>query len=140
MRGPAGVTLDILDDLADLGGGELALLTLDANERRLVVLVREPDTEQAAGEQRHPHHRHDQRNVLPEQPTASLRSRCGYRRDSDLAGRVIHSITSSARTSSERGRTRPSALAGLRFMTSSNLVGPCTGRPPGLGPRRIRST
>src|SRR5262249_49197801 len=39
-----------------------------------------------------------------------------------------HSITSSARTSSVGGRSRPSALAVLRLMTNSNLVGNSTGR------------
>jgi hypothetical protein len=34
-----------------------------------------------------------------------------------------HSITSSARASSETGTSRPSALAALRLMTSSYLVG-----------------
>src|SRR5215211_5851071 len=39
-----------------------------------------------------------------------------------------HSITSSARASSVGGISRPSALAVLRLMTSSYLVGACTGR------------
>ena len=38
------------------------------------------------------------------------------------------------------GTSRPSALAVLRLMTSSNLVGSCTGSSPGLAPRRMRST
>ena len=43
---------------------------------------------------------------------------------------VAHSITSSARASSVRGTSRPSALAVLRLITSSNLVG-CTHRQIG---------
>src|SRR5262249_45262318 len=39
-----------------------------------------------------------------------------------------HSITSSARASSVAGTSRLSALAVLRLMTSSYLVGACTGR------------
>src|SRR5262249_58897597 len=39
-----------------------------------------------------------------------------------------HSITSSARARSVGGTSRPSALAVLRLMTSSYLVGACTGR------------
>src|SRR5215475_2731514 len=39
-----------------------------------------------------------------------------------------YSITSSARTSRVGGTSRPSALAVLRLMTSSYLVGACTGR------------
>jgi hypothetical protein len=51
-----------------------------------------------------------------------------------------HSITRSARTSSDGGMVRPSALAVLRLMTSSNLVGCSTGRSAGLAPFRILST
>src|SRR5262245_26342567 len=40
----------------------------------------------------------------------------------------IYSITSSARASSVGGTVKPSAFAVLRLMTSSYLVGACTGR------------
>src|SRR5262245_52852502 len=39
-----------------------------------------------------------------------------------------HSITSSARASTDAGMSRSSALAVLRLTTSSYLVGACTGR------------
>src|SRR6516165_1747274 len=42
-----------------------------------------------------------------------------------------HSITSSAVESTVDGMVIPSAFAALRLMTSSNLVGTCTGRSPG---------
>src|SRR5262245_35611145 len=42
-----------------------------------------------------------------------------------------HSITSSARASKVAGTSRPSALAVLRLITNSNLVGACTGRSAG---------
>ena len=48
-----------------------------------------------------------------------------------------HSITSSARARIDCGTVRPSALAVLRLMTSSNLVGCWTGRSAGLAPLRI---
>src|SRR5438128_8385674 len=51
-----------------------------------------------------------------------------------------HSITSSARASSVGGTSRPSALAVLRLITSSNVVGCSTGRSAGLAPLRILST
>src|SRR5262245_187275 len=51
-----------------------------------------------------------------------------------------HSITSSARASSDGGTSRPSALAVFRLITSSYLVGACTGRSAGLSPLRMRST
>jgi hypothetical protein len=43
-----------------------------------------------------------------------------------------HSITSSAATKRGCGTLRPSALAVVRLMISSNLIGACTGRSPGL--------
>src|SRR6185436_15469377 len=51
-----------------------------------------------------------------------------------------HSMTSSARARIDCGTVRPSALAVLRLMTSSNLVGCSTGRSAGLAPLRILST
>src|SRR5262249_45585045 len=51
-----------------------------------------------------------------------------------------HSITSSARTKSDGGTSRPSDLAVLRLRTVSYLVGAWTGSSAGLAPRRIRST
>jgi len=52
----------------------------------------------------------------------------------------LHSITSSARASTVAGMSRPSALAVLRLITSSNLVDACTGRSAGFSPLRMRST
>ena len=43
-----------------------------------------------------------------------------------------YSMTSSARASSIAGTSRPSALAVFRLITSSYLVGCCTGRTAGL--------
>ena len=51
---------------------------------------------------------------------------------------LFHWITSSAPAISERGTVRPSALAVLRLMTSSNLVVRSIGRSAGLSPLRIR--
>jgi hypothetical protein len=51
-----------------------------------------------------------------------------------------HSITSSAVASRDGGTVMPSALAVLRFITSSNLVGCSMGRSPGLVPCGILST
>src|SRR5262249_21523269 len=53
---------------------------------------------------------------------------------------ALHSITSSAATSSLSGTWRPSALAVLRLSTSSNLVGCMTGRSAGFSPLRMRPT
>src|SRR5262249_61377432 len=51
-----------------------------------------------------------------------------------------HSITSSARASRLSGTVRPSALAALRLITSSYLVGCCTGRSAGLAPLWMGAT
>jgi hypothetical protein len=50
---------------------------------------------------------------------------------------ALHSITCSATASSILGITRPRAL---RLITSSNLVGACTGRSAASVPRRMRLT
>jgi hypothetical protein len=49
-----------------------------------------------------------------------------------------HSITSSARCSNECGTVRPSALAVLRLINSSNLFGCCTGKSAAFSPFKIR--
>src|SRR6266487_3332080 len=51
-----------------------------------------------------------------------------------------HSITSSARSSSDFGIVRPSDLAVFRLTTSSHFVGCATGRSTGFNPLRILST
>ena len=53
---------------------------------------------------------------------------------------AIHSITSSARVIKIGGTVRPIALAALRLITNSNLVGCMTGKSEGLAPFRILST
>src|SRR4029450_2848954 len=50
---------------------------------------------------------------------------------------ALHSITSSARADSAGETSRPSALAVLRLITSSNLVDCCTGKSVGFSPLRI---
>ena len=52
----------------------------------------------------------------------------------------IQSITASARVSSVTGTARFRAAAVFRLMTSSNLVGACTGKSAGFAPLRMRST
>jgi len=51
-----------------------------------------------------------------------------------------YSMTSSARASSCAGTSSPSVFAVLRLITSSYLVGACTGRSAGFSPLRMRST
>src|SRR5215813_4320176 len=65
---------------------------------------------------------------------------CRAAEQRDELAAPYHSITSSARASSVGGTSRPSALAVLRLITSSYLVGACTGRSAGFSPLRMRST
>src|SRR5262245_15941586 len=51
---------------------------------------------------------------------------------------MCHSITSSARASKVGGMAIPTALAVLRLMISSNLVGCAIGRSPGFSPFSTR--
>ena len=76
--------------------------------------------------------------LLPPRRHRPRRRRAAEQGD-ELAARR-HSITSSARASSVGGTSRPSALAVLRLITSSYLVGACTGRSAGFSPLRMRST
>src|SRR5262249_40506598 len=55
-------------------------------------------------------------------------------------GAALHSITSSARASSVGGTSMPSALAVLRLMTSSSLVGNSMGKSATGGPFSILYT
>ena len=57
-----------------------------------------------------------------------------------ISGHHAYSITSSAVASNDCGRVRPSDFAVLRFTTSSNFVGACTGISAGFSPFRMRST
>src|SRR5262249_17839703 len=59
---------------------------------------------------------------------------------SSRASHVGYSITSSASASNLSGISRPSALAVLRLITSSNFVGCSTGKSAGLEPFKILST
>src|SRR5262249_59457628 len=83
-----------------------------------------------------PDHRH-RRLLRP------CRERPGGRRTAeqrDEVAPVAHSITSSARPSSVGGMVRPIALAVVKLMASSNLVGCSTEISPGFAPRKILST
>src|SRR5215475_3381395 len=77
-------------------------------------------------------------------PVVSLLRRCAYtKKQRDPAAQQrdevapLHSITSSARASRLSGTVSPSAFAVLRLITSSYLVGACTGRSAGFSPLRM---
>src|SRR5262249_61794096 len=66
------------------------------------------------------------------------RGRCAAEQRDELAAH--HSITSSARASKVAGTSRRRALAVIRLMTRSNLVGCSTGISAAFAPRKILST
>jgi hypothetical protein len=84
------------------------------------------------------------RNVrfTPIAPEHSRRSETSLRAISGLMHRskTAYSITSSARSKKVSGIVRPSALAIVRLMMRSNLVGCSIGILPGFVPRKILST
>jgi hypothetical protein len=69
---PAELALDLLAELADLGGGGFRLFALDADERSLMFLVVEVDVENAVREQRDTDDRHKQCDVFREQASAGF--------------------------------------------------------------------
>jgi hypothetical protein len=75
LRRPAELALNLLDELADLGGGGFRLFALDADERRFVLLIVEVDIEDAVRQERDADDRDEQRDVFGEQVTASFRDR-----------------------------------------------------------------
>jgi hypothetical protein len=72
--------------------------------------------------------------------TRRQRPRCGHAAEKHDELAAPHSITSSARSRKDSGIDSLRALAVVRSMTSSNLVGCSTGRSAGFAPLRILST
>ena len=83
---------------------------------------------------------HHRRRSCQERPGQSNLGVARPRADSSAAVSSGYSITWSARRISACGIVRPSALAVLRLMTRSSLVGCSMGRSAGLAPLRILST
>jgi hypothetical protein len=77
---------------------------------------------------------------LPPLMIRAFGAHCQFRTHAPQQATGCYSITSSARTSSVGGTSSPSALAVLRLITSSNLVGCSTGSSAGFAPFRILST
>jgi hypothetical protein len=74
---------------------------------------------------------------IGEMPRTTLSAKSGLMHCSK---QPLYSITSSAIARTPDGMLRPSALAVLRLITNSNLVGCTTGRSAGLSPLRTRPT
>src|SRR6266545_1835245 len=72
---PAHLALDLSDELLDAAGGGLRLLPLDGHQRGLVLLVREVQLDEAAGQQRRADQAGEKDHVLDEEPAATLHAR-----------------------------------------------------------------
>ena len=83
-------------------------------------------------------YRQDDVRFAPESRHSALQMECPLSANSGHC--VVYSITSSARATTDCGLVMPSALAVLRLITSSYLVGACTGRLASFSPLRMRST
>jgi hypothetical protein len=81
---------------------------------------------------------HGQRDRWPRERIRAYRNRRASEQRHELA--PSHSITSSARASSDAGTSSPRAFAVRRLITSSYLVAACTGRSAGFSPLSMRST
>jgi hypothetical protein len=68
------------------------------------------------------------------------RGDCAAKKADAIPPRPVHSITSSARSRIDGGTVKPSALAVLRLMNISNLVGCTTGKSAGFAPLSILAT
>ena len=77
-------------------------------------------------------------SALP--PRADMCGAAAYVCFGPKADVIGYSITSLACASSAGGTVMSSALAVLRLIAISYLVGACTGRSPGFSPLRMRST
>src|SRR6516165_8565959 len=88
-----------------------------------------------------PHHRSPLQRIASEQQNhRSPGSQTTFAtKSANQRHRGRHSITSSARSSSCGGTSRPRAFAVLRLTTSSNLTGAWTGSSLGFSPLRMRS-
>jgi hypothetical protein len=90
-------------------------------------------------------HHHSRRSTVKDRCLPGLRLRysepncCALEESRDELA-PLHSMTSSARASSDGGRVRPKVFAVCKLITNSNRVGCSTGRSAGFAPRRILST
>src|SRR5215471_6952158 len=147
LRRPAHLALDLLNEEANLLGGPLRLLALNADQGLGVLAVGEKDLEQAVAEQGYANDRKEQADIFSEQRPTDMAPAGHLRNRREDGRRAIgpcfcrrHSITSSARAARVGATSSPIALAVLRLIDSWNRAACCTGRSPGFAPLRMRST
>jgi hypothetical protein len=80
LRRPAELALDLLDELADLGGRGVRLLALDADKRNLVFSIVEQNVKDSVGHESYTNDSNKQRDIFAKQAAPSLpQSRLGRR-------------------------------------------------------------
>ncbi len=132
LRGPAELALDLLDELADLGGGRLGLLALNADQRGLVLAIIEENLENPVGSQRNGDHRDEQRDIFGEQPAADFpplrrRRRTPLPPQPKRPAHVLQAYPGGGKCSSGRNLARRPGLVSCRNAARllDHLVGKC---------------
>src|SRR5205085_5010968 len=74
-RGPTELALDRVDELLDAARRRPGLLLLNAEQRRLVLVVAEPEIERAVEQQHETDQPDDQQHIFAEEPSSRLRRR-----------------------------------------------------------------
>src|SRR5262245_18099416 len=94
-----------------------------------------------------PHHRptpprivSERRNHCSREPSTTFATKSAISDKLHCSKIAAYSVKSSASESIDAGIVRPTALAAVRLMTNSNLVGCWTGRLAGFSPLSTRST
>ena len=64
LGGPTDLSLNLVNELADLGCGGLGLFVLNAEQRGLIFLIGEPDLKHPVGDKRDKDHRKKQSDVF----------------------------------------------------------------------------
>jgi hypothetical protein len=135
------------DVALDPGGTAMPRVTALLMLRSTMKTVSAPASRSFRGSLPHPthslctlrvrRHRRLTQHSLPGRPATALPGPDLHRLIAPAwPGAFLHSITSSAVASKVGGTARPSALAALALITSSNLIGCSTGRSEGWVPPR----
>jgi len=139
LKGHLGLDSRPLDHLLQAGHGEGRSPLADEDEGRPGIPIRTVCQRRHRGGDRWLF----MSALPPRKPTCAVQlgmsAKC-QQRPTHSSKQRLYSITSSARASNAGGTLSPRALAVLRLMAISNLVGCVTGKSAGFSPLRIRPT
>jgi hypothetical protein len=88
---PSQLAFDLFEELADLLRDEFRLPALDAKEKRLLLLVRNPNIGPAVDHQRQADNGYEHRDIFAKQPPPNDRHGDPVARSAGLVCRIIHS-------------------------------------------------